>query len=61
MELVNALLIAGPVGWFVRDRRRSLLIWLGIWAAILPVQSWVVATYDDNGLDPATGPSTASS
>src|SRR5437764_3438856 len=42
MELINALLAAGPLGYLVRDRRVSLGVWLGIWAVVFPIQTVVV-------------------
>ena len=42
MELINALLLAGPLGYLVRDRRVSLGVWLGIWAVVFPIQTVVV-------------------
>ena len=49
MELINAVLIAGPLGFLIRDRRGSLGLWLGIWAVVLPIQTIVVS--NDSGLD----------
>jgi hypothetical protein len=42
MELIAAVLIAGPLGYFVRARRRSIAIYLVVWAVIFPVQTAVV-------------------
>jgi hypothetical protein len=39
MELIAAVLLAGPVGYFAR---RGLLIYLAVWAVIFPVQTAVV-------------------
>jgi hypothetical protein len=44
MELIAAVLIAGPLGYFVA--RRALAIYLVIWAVILPIQTAVV--YSEN-------------
>ncbi len=49
MELINAVLIAGPLGFRIRDRRGSLGLWLGIWAVVFPIQTIVVS--NDSGLD----------
>ena len=40
MELIAAVLIAGPLGYFVR--RHALWIYLGLWAVIFPIQTVVV-------------------
>jgi hypothetical protein len=44
MELIAAVLIAGPLGYFVRTRSRvrGLAIYLGVWAVIFPIQTVVV-------------------
>jgi hypothetical protein len=38
--------LAGPLGYLVRDRRRSLGLYLAAWAVIFPLQTVVVR---DNG------------
>ena len=53
MELINALVLAGPLGWLIRDRRRSLGLWLAVWAVVLPIQTVVVArSSSDDVTDP---------
>jgi hypothetical protein len=47
MELLAAILLAGPLGFFVK---RGLLAYLIVWALIFPVQSAVVLA---DGNDPA--------
>lgn len=49
MELINAVLIAGPLGFLVRSRKASLGVWVGIWAIVFPIQTVVVS--NDSGLD----------
>jgi len=49
MELIAALLIAAPVGYFARTARAALLRYLVLWAVILPIQTIVVS--DDKGID----------
>jgi hypothetical protein len=39
MELINAILLAGPIGYLVRHRRRSVVTYLALWAAVLPIQT----------------------
>ena len=46
MELIAAVLIAGPLGYLIRSRRRSLLAYLGVWAVIFPFQTAVVLGED---------------
>ena len=45
MELIAAVLFAGPLGYFTR---RGLLLYLALWAVIFPVQT-VVVFADGNG------------
>jgi len=42
MELITAVLIAGPLGYFVHRRRHALLAYLAVWAIVFPIQSVVV-------------------
>lgn len=49
MELIAAVLIAGPLGFFVSQRRRALIAYLGLWAVIFPIQCVVVS--NDSGID----------
>jgi hypothetical protein len=42
MELIAAVLIAGPLGYFVRPSKRALVAYLIGWAVIFPIQSIVV-------------------
>jgi peptidoglycan/LPS O-acetylase OafA/YrhL len=50
MELIAAILIAGPLGYFIRTRKQALLAYLGLWATIFPIQTIVVfhESGDDN-------------
>lgn len=54
MELLLAVLVAGPLGWFLRDRRRALVTYLGLWTVVFPVQCLVVRSEGD--LDPSYWP-----
>ena len=47
MELIAAVLLAGPLGYLVRDRRRALHAYLAVWAIIFPFQTYVVVIADD--------------
>ena len=44
MELIAAVLFAGPLGYFVqtRTRLRGIAIYLVLWALIFPIQTAVV-------------------
>ena len=50
MELIAAILLAGPLGYLVRDSRRALIAYLAVWAVIFPVQTSIVL-YADNDPD----------
>ena len=51
MELINAVVLAGPLGYLMRDRRRSLGLWLVVWAVVLPIQTIVVQRASDDARD----------
>lgn len=53
MELIAAILFAGPIGYFARTRKQGLVLYLLLWAAIFPIQTIVVsnASADDSGGD----------
>ncbi len=42
MELILAILVAGPVGYLTSTRKRGLLTYLARWAIVFPVQTVVV-------------------
>jgi hypothetical protein len=48
MELIAAILLAGPLGYLVRDSRRALIAYLAVWAAIFPFQTYVVMYADSD-------------
>lgn len=52
MELIAAVLIAGPLGYFVRGRRRALIVYLGVWAVIFPIQTVVVHAENPDDIVP---------
>lgn len=39
MELIAAILFAGPLGYFCANRKRGLILYLAIWAVIFPIQT----------------------
>jgi peptidoglycan/LPS O-acetylase OafA/YrhL len=49
MELILAILGAGPIGFFVPGRRRALLVYLCLWAVVFPIQTIVV--FSESGSD----------
>jgi hypothetical protein len=49
MELILAIIGAGPIGWFSPTRRRALTIYLCLWAVVFPIQTIVV--FSENGSD----------
>jgi hypothetical protein len=54
MELIAAVLIAGPLGYVAqtRTRARGLAIYLVVWAAIFPIQTIVVHAENANDIEP---------
>jgi peptidoglycan/LPS O-acetylase OafA/YrhL len=42
MELIAAVLLAGPLGYFARTRAQGLTFYLAAWAVIFPIQTVVV-------------------
>ena len=47
MELIAAVLLAGPLGYFARTRKQGLVLYLIVWAVIFPVQTVVVYSDTD--------------
>ena len=46
MELIAAVLVAGPLGYFAG--KRALAIYLALWAVIFPIQTIVVMENPDD-------------
>jgi hypothetical protein len=42
MELIAAVLLAGPLGYLARTRRQGLTLYLAAWAVIFPIQTAIV-------------------
>jgi hypothetical protein len=42
MELIIAIALAGPLGYFAPNRRIGLIAYLCVWAVVLPIQTIVV-------------------
>jgi hypothetical protein len=49
MELILAIIGAGPIGWFSPTLRRALTIYLCLWAVVFPIQTIVV--FSESGSD----------
>jgi hypothetical protein len=54
MELVAALLVAGPLGYFSPTRVMRLGLYLLVWAVIFPIQTTNVLEPQDTTLDTRT-------
>lgn len=42
MELIAAILLAGPLGYFAKTGKQGLALYLLLWAVIFPIQTIVV-------------------
>lgn len=51
MELILAVLGAGPIGYFAPTRRIGLTVYLIAWAIVFPVQTVVVFSSSGGGND----------
>ena len=51
MELILAILVAGPAGYFTETRKRGLVIYLALWAIVFPIQTVIVYAITDDGSD----------
>jgi hypothetical protein len=54
VELIAAVLVAGPLGYFVqtRTRVRAITIYLVLWAVIFPIQTAVVHAENADDIEP---------
>lgn len=54
MELIAAILVAGPLGYFIqtRTRVRGIAIYLVLWAVIFPIQTAVVHADNADDIEP---------
>ena len=54
MELIAAVLVAGPLGYFVRTRTRvrGIAIYLVLWAVIFPIQTAFVHAENADDIEP---------
>ena len=51
MELICAVLLAGPLGYLL-GRRRGLPAYLLLWAAVIPIQTVVVRSENADDINP---------
>ncbi|HEY7267491.1 MAG TPA: hypothetical protein VH501_07325 [Solirubrobacterales bacterium] len=47
MELILAVLGAGPIGYFTKTRRTGLIAYLIAWAVVFPIQTVVIFNAGD--------------
>ena len=52
MELITAVLLAGPLGYLGRTRRQGLGLYLLAWAVIFPIQTIVVHSENAQDIEP---------
>jgi hypothetical protein len=54
MELIAAVFIAAPLGYFLpgRTRARGLAVYLVVWAVIFPIQTAVVHADNPDDIEP---------
>lgn len=52
MELIAAILLAGPLGYFSRTRKLGLIRYLAAWAVIFPIQTIVVHSAKPSDVEP---------
>jgi hypothetical protein len=52
MELIAAIVLAGPLGYLARTRRQGLCRYLLAWAVIFPIQTIVVHSENPDDIEP---------
>ena len=52
MELIAAVLLAGPLGYFSRTRKLALMRYLAAWVVIFPIQTIVVHNAEPSDIEP---------
>jgi hypothetical protein len=54
MELIAAILVAGPLGYFIktRTRVRGIALYLVLWTVIFPIQTAVVHAENADDIEP---------
>jgi hypothetical protein len=53
MELIIAVTLAGPLGYFAPNRRLALIAYLVVWAVVLPIQTIVVHSENPDDINAA--------
>jgi hypothetical protein len=51
MELMAAILLAGPLGYLTPNRRRGLILYLLVWAIIFPIQTVGVHNHNPDDIN----------
>lgn len=51
MELIAAIVIAGPLGYYCRAPKQGRLFYLLLWVTIFPIQTIVVYSTSSDGHD----------
>jgi hypothetical protein len=52
VELIAAIVLAGPLGYFARTRKQGLVLYLVAWAVIFPIQTVVVHAEKPSDIEP---------
>ena len=52
MELIAAILLAGPLGYLGRTRRQGLCLYVLAWSVIFPIQTIVVHSESPDDIEP---------
>jgi hypothetical protein len=53
VELIAAIALAGPLGYFARHRKQGLALYLIAWAVIFPIQCVVVHHEKASDINPS--------
>ena len=53
MELIIAIVLAGPLGYLAPTRRLGLIVYLLVWAVVLPLQTIVVHSENPDDINAA--------
>ena len=51
MELIAAIVLAGPLGYFCRTRKQGLGFYLLAWAVLFPIQTIVVHSENPDDIE----------
>jgi hypothetical protein len=53
MELIIAIVLAGPLGYLAPTRRIGLIVYLVVWAVVLPIQTIAVQSENPDDINAA--------